>query len=392
MVSPWRYRVLATASRRLGRGLMLSGAIHAMFLVSLTLVVTRPGNQVGGDGLAESAVIVEFASTDFDPNGPAFGPAPPEPQPPASLPTGEATAAAAGPNRVATAALPSPALAPSASPSSSRPAAARRTSRPGGRSGLAVAARTALPAKVDDDPERPVPALPPQPAPQVGPPGPSPRALFLKKLKRHLHEAWRSDEVYLRIDPNGRLRGSMLISALQVRLRADGKIERADLKDSSGIYDLDQEALATIRRIQPLGALPTEMVDAQGGYEVRCSFHLDVGLHRFANNLHHAIAQEWRPSRAFAATAEQERRTMVKLMLSREGALIQADVVSPAGLDFLDKGAVAWVRPGMRFPPPPPAFGSGPGPVPIFVGFLHRAGAVIVIKPQGGSGGGVRPR
>jgi outer membrane biosynthesis protein TonB len=216
----------------------------------------------------------------------------------------------------------------------------------------------------------------------VGTPGPSPRSQYLAQLKRHLKAAWRAGEVYARIDPRGKLNGSMFVSALQVRLRADGTVERADLRDTSGIHDLDMEAQAAIGRMEKMPPLPRELVDDRNGFDVRCSFHLDVGLFRFASQLHHAIAERWRPSAAFAATSEVERKTVVRLMLDRQGALVEASVVASAGVDFLDSGALEWAKPGIRFPPPPPAFGKSEGPVPIFVAFLHRAGQPRLLKPR----------
>jgi hypothetical protein len=73
---------------------------------------------------------------------------------------------------------------------------------------------------------------------------------------------------------------------------------------------------------------------------------------------------------------------VVRLMLDRQGALVNASVVASAGIDFLDSGAIGWAKPGIRFPPPPPAFGKSEGPVPVFVAFLHREGQPRVLKPK----------
>jgi hypothetical protein len=115
---------------------------------------------------------------------------------------------------------------------------------------------------------------------------------------------------------------------------------------------------------------------------VPCSFHLDVGLYRFANDLHHAIADKWRPSKAFQITAEFERVTIARLLVSKDGSLVSTTVMSSAGIDFLDGGVVAALKPGIRLPQPPKAFMSGPGPATVFVSFLHRAGEVRVRRPQ----------
>ena len=132
--------------------------------------------------------------------------------------------------------------------------------------------------------DKPVPLTPtaPQPAQPAGPIEDAARAAFRATLRKHLYQAWRAGDVYQRIDPQGRLAGSLFTTAVQVRLRPDGRLERAELRESSGIAALDKEALDALGRLEPLPPVPVAMLDAQGGWPVLCKFYLDVGMFRFA--------------------------------------------------------------------------------------------------------------
>jgi TonB family protein len=207
-------------------------------------------------------------------------------------------------------------------------------------------------------------------------------ALFRADLKRRLRAAWRPVEIYQRLDPQGQLEGSRLITALHVRLRADGTAERVTVSDSSGFAALDDEALAALRRVLPLPRLSAEIVDDKGGFDVRCAFHLDVGLYRFAQELHRAIAKEWHPSKAFLASGDKERKTVLRLTLSREGGLTKTTVMLSAGIDFLDDRAQAALKPGIQLPPPPPGFFRKPGPVSVVVAFHHGIGDLRILLPR----------
>jgi TonB family protein len=172
----------------------------------------------------------------------------------------------------------------------------------------------------------------------------------------------------------------VLTSSLLVRLRPDGKIERSEVAESSGVAALDKEAREALGRMPALPALPPEMIDAQGGFSVRCTFSVDAGAFRFGNALHRAIASEWRPSRAFLHQVDRERTTMVKLELSPQGTIVRSSVVSSAGIDFLDQGALAALKPGTRLAEPPPAFVRQPRP--LFVEFQHHLGDLRVLRPR----------
>jgi TonB family protein len=81
--------------------------------------------------------------------------------------------------------------------------------------------------------------------------------------------------VYQRVDPGGTLRGSLLVTGIQLRIRGDGVVERAHLADSSGVTPLDDEAMAAIKRMK-LPPLPPEILDDKGGFDVKCSMNFDL--------------------------------------------------------------------------------------------------------------------
>jgi TonB family protein len=351
LLDRWLHPRPFTPRGRLGVGVSLSAVAHAGCLVLLVLVVTHGRSLVDGDGEEGDRVDVTTVGEPGPPgdsereSGQAARPTPERPR---------RVAAAPARPRAVTGAVVRP-----ASGGAARPARALATSTPGSTG----SERALVPAR-------------------AGPAGPSPLVAFRAELKQKMRQAWRAREIYERIDPQGRLQGSLLITKLNVRLRSNGTVEKAVLHDSSGIPALDSEASAAIGRMKPLSPLPVELVDAQGGFLVRCAFHLDLGLFRFANQLHRTIAEEWQPGRAFQASGDHERVSVVQLTIDRRGALIQAAIVQSAGIDFLDRNATAWARPGMTLPPPPANFMRGHDRVPVFVAFAHMSGRFVVRDPE----------
>jgi TonB family protein len=257
-------------------------------------------------------------------------------------------------------------------PALARPA--RRAGSPGRPLRVATTAPIAAPALPRAAPE-PAP-LPADPAEEAA------RAAFRATLRKHLYQAWRAGEVYQRIDPQGRLAGSLFTTAVQVRLRPDGRIERSEMRESSGLPLLDKEALGALERLQPLPPVPAGMLDAQGGWPVLCKFYLDVGMFRFAGEIRRALRDRWRPSPAFARTAESERRTVIRILENADGTVVSSNVMQSSGMQMLDDNAVHVVKPGDRLPPPPRALVPKSGPAQVFVAFLHQAGDIRVMKPR----------
>jgi outer membrane biosynthesis protein TonB len=347
MASRWLQQRLVGPGRRLGLALALSSAAHLGCLALLLNLATRgAGTAPDGDTAEGDRVEVTTAG---DPGPlPGLAPADSAPAPPKLARKASASAVPARP----------------------RPGAGIRVA--GAHSSTKTASTT--PGAVESD------------APVLGRQAASARASSLAalrtELKQRLRAAWRARAVYERIDPQGRLQGTLLVTKLNVRLRADGSVEKTALHDSSGIPALDTEATAAVGRMKPLSPLGPDLVDAQGGFLVRCAFHLDLGLIHFANQLHQAIAGEWRPGRAFMSSGDRERVTVIRLELSRQGRLLQAALEQSAGIDFLDRNALGWARTGMPLPAPPANFMRGAERVPIWVAFAHLSGRFVVRDPE----------
>jgi outer membrane biosynthesis protein TonB len=62
---------------------------------------------------------------------------------------------------------------------------------------------------------------------------------------------------------------------------------------------------------------------------------------------------------------------VAKVLLTAQGVLARAQLVSSAGIDFLDQGALAALAAGTRLPGPPDDYGAVAGLVPLLVEFRH---------------------
>ena len=179
----------------------------------------------------------------------------------------------------------------------------------------------------------------------------------------------------------------MYSTILDVRIRADGSLERISVHAPSGIPELDAEALDAFRRARPLPRPPTDVVDSQGGYALQFGFHLDVAVFHFRKQVERAILEDWRGSPAFRQAGDRPRTTKARMLLTREGALVHILVLTSAGLELLDEGVRKALQPGKRFPPPPPAFVRRPGLIPVDLEFLHNVRApsnVHTLRPGEG--------
>jgi protein TonB len=332
----------------LGRGAAVSAALHLLGLGALLIGAPRGG----GGSETEEATVPEVVAVDTIAEAPVVGP-------PASA------AAPAQAARRSSGEVPR-----KAEVGGSRPRRVRAV-RPAAVAGDAGGGGT---AKETSAPSPPVEA-------EKGKAGPaSARALFIATLRQRMRSSWRPNEVYARIDPQERLPGSVLSSSLMVRLTAGGKVDHAEVAESSGIPALDAEAQDAMSRMTGLPPLPAEMLDAGGGFTVRCTFSIDAGSYKFGNALHRAIAGQWHPSRAFLSQVDRERVTMVQLELSAQGVITRASLVSSAGIGFLDQSALAALPAGLRLAQPPEAFVHRPRP--LIVEFQHHLGDLRVRRPQ----------
>jgi TonB family protein len=386
-----------TARQRLGLGVVLSGGAHALLLAVLTVAVTRDPPRPLDNAATDEFVTVGPVgdSTIGIPGWPGDTPAPgpaveraspstaaPKTRLPGPTAPGPRTLSARPVRRqVATSAPSRPPVPRPAAP----PAATAPTSR-----GRSVAQSPAPPATAPKPAQAPSGIdvggagpgqTPAGGAPQEGSPGRSPLADFRALLARKVKAAWDPWVVYQRVDPGGNLRGSLLVTGIQLRIRGDGVVERAQLADSSGVAPLDDEAMAAIKRMK-LPPLPPEILDDKGGFDVKCSMNFDLGTFRFAREINKAIADVWRPSLAYRAADPLERTTLVKLTVGRDGSLAQVNMINSAGIDFLDRNVLEAVKPGMRLPPPPPGYANSPGGTFMFVAFQHHLGEVHVLRPK----------
>jgi TonB family protein len=206
----------------------------------------------------------------------------------------------------------------------------------------------------------------------VGAPGGSPLAFFVNQLNNQVRGQWRPKEVYQRLDPRGRLAPSMFFTVLNVRIRADGTLEKATVQSSCGIPELDNEALEAFKRAPLLPRPPPEVLDASGGYALRFGFLLDVSTFHFRSQVQRTIMERWRGSPAFNRAGDRPRITLARMLLTREGVLVKALLLASAGIDFLDEGVLKVLSPGLQFPPPPPALVKHPGLIPVDLEFTHN--------------------
>lgn len=195
-------------------------------------------------------------------------------------------------------------------------------------------------------------------------------ALFMRQIETAIARHWFPQSVYTRVDPGGSIKGVERRTAMKVRVRADGSLERLDIESSSGVPALDEEAMAAFHRAKPFPRPPGVALDAQGGLTFPFAVTLDLELARFKSDVKRMVGATWRPrSRLYI---DQDRITVVKALLNTEGVVAHTTVESPSGNAFLDGSALAAMSAGMRLPRPPPSLGQVAGMFPLRVAFVHR--------------------
>jgi TonB family protein len=218
----------------------------------------------------------------------------------------------------------------------------------------------------------------------VGAVGGSPLAMFVDQLNNQVRGQWRAKEVYARIDPRGRLGGTMFSTVLDVRIRGDGSLERVKVISSSGSPELDAEAVETFKRGPQLPRPPAPALDAAGGFDLKFGLQLDVATFHFQAQAQRIILEGWRGSPAFNRAGDHARITLVRMLLTKDGQLVRALVLGSAGIDFLDEGVLKALPPDLKLPVPPPAYIRHPGLVPVDVEFIHNVhipSGVRVLRP-----------
>ena len=224
----------------------------------------------------------------------------------------------------------------------------------------------------------------------------SERAVYLNSVRRKIQDAWRARDIYKQAVQKGMAERGVE-SLVMLRLRSDGTVERTSMLRGSGVSAMDDEALAVCGRAAPFDRPPAEMVDERGGVQFPVRLTVTENLNGFQQQARRTIRERWRPSPAFSRAGDKERFTLAKVLLTAQGVLARAQLVSSAGIDFLDEGAMSALAAGLRLPGaarrlwrrlwPGPAAGRVPS---------HRAPPRPAVAParraRAASQGSARPR
>jgi len=195
-------------------------------------------------------------------------------------------------------------------------------------------------------------------------------ALFLRQIEASIARHWFPQEVYTRVDPGGQISGVERRTAMKVRVRADGTLERIDIESSSGVSALDEEARAAFQRSQPFPRPPGNVLDSRGGLTFPFSMTLDLEMARWKSDVRRIVAAQWRPRARIYI--DQDRVTVVKLLLGVDGVVAHAAVETASGSGFLDGSALSAVSAGLRLPRPPRSLEEVAGMRPVRIAFMHR--------------------
>ncbi|HMG56566.1 MAG TPA: cell envelope integrity protein TolA [Kofleriaceae bacterium] len=90
-----------------------------------------------------------------------------------------------------------------------------------------------------------------------------PDADFFEVVKREVFRNWDPDTVWRRIDPTSTVYGQHdRVTRLRVNLLPDGTLDKLEVAVSSGVFDLDDEALRAFRKAAPFVAPPRTLVSS----------------------------------------------------------------------------------------------------------------------------------
>jgi TonB family protein len=204
---------------------------------------------------------------------------------------------------------------------------------------------------------------------------------FIIGVQTRVREHWNPKEVYKRADPSlHSLTNQGRRTELQLRVRADGHLESARVANSSGMAELDDEALAACNRAQPFTRPPPEVLDGSGRLVFTFGFELDMAEAAYRADLSRAVREQWRPSPAYRIFSGVDRMTTVRVLLTFDGVVVHAAVLSSSGLDLLDQTVLAALKQGMHLPRPPATLGEVAGLVPLRLVFLHSVRGANEVK------------
>jgi outer membrane biosynthesis protein TonB len=214
----------------------------------------------------------------------------------------------------------------------------------------------------------------------------SARARYQNLVRLRVQEVWKAADAYRKASAGGLIDGRPMENLVMLRVAADGTVERADLQLRSGIGPLDQEAVAVFARASPFDRPPGDILDERGGLQFPVRLTVEENVTTFQQQARRTIRDRWRPSPAFSRAGDHERVTVARVLLTAQGVLARAQVISSAGIDFLDQGAMAALAAGLRLPDPPGEYAHVGGLVPLLVEFRHTVKRpppdVRVLKPN----------
>jgi TonB family protein len=195
-------------------------------------------------------------------------------------------------------------------------------------------------------------------------------AAFLRQVEGRIAHHWFPQEVYTRVDPGGNISGVERRTAMKVRVRADGTLERLEVESSSGVPALDEEAKAAFQRAQPFAHPPAMILDEKGGLTFPFAVSLDLEMARWKSDVKRLVGAGWRPRDRLYI--DRDRVTILRALLTFEGVVAHVSVESSSGSGFLDGSTLSALTEGMRLPRPPHSLGEVAGVVPVRIAFLHR--------------------
>ena len=105
-----------------------------------------------------------------------------------------------------------------------------------------------------------------------------PFATFFSGMKKKVAEHWKPAEEYQRHAPDPSVYGGkILVTELEVTVRADGSLERVSVRRSSGLGFLDDTAVQALESAQPLGEPPCQILKHTGMMHFPLKFAFDTG-------------------------------------------------------------------------------------------------------------------
>lgn len=108
-------------------------------------------------------------------------------------------------------------------------------------------------------------------------------ASFFNRMKRAVAQNWDPATVWRRADPQGSVYGfKTRITSVRVSLTPNGALAKIVVTDSSGVQDLDDEAVRSFHAAAPFPNPPDQLVEKSGLITFGFSFYFEIGAPREA--------------------------------------------------------------------------------------------------------------